>query len=78
LKKYYIQGFLEVPTDFFNHFGGRRASETAARRFQKRNGRYITASEAKRLQIHSGYMQRPFPPPEKNVRSGVLTGVTVM
>ena len=31
------------------------------RRFQKRNGRYVTASEVKRLQICSGYiMQRPF------------------
>jgi hypothetical protein len=35
--------------------------ETAARRFQKRNGRYETVSEVKRLQIYNGYMQRPFP-----------------
>jgi hypothetical protein len=39
----------------------RFASETAARRFQKRNGRYVIVSEAKWLQIYNGYMQRPFP-----------------
>jgi hypothetical protein len=36
--------------------GDRFASETAARRFQKRNGRYETVSEVKRLQIYNGYI----------------------
>jgi hypothetical protein len=45
--------------------GGRFASdsETAVRRFQKRNGRHVAVavSEAKRLQIYDGHVQRPFP-----------------
>ena len=61
LKNYYIQSFLEleVPTDILNHFWIQvvvsflKPSETAARRFQKRNGRcrYETVSEAR---IRSG------------------------
>jgi hypothetical protein len=35
---------------------GRFASETAARRFQNRNDRHVTVSEAKRLQIYNGFM----------------------
>jgi hypothetical protein len=54
-----------VPAGILNHFwildqGSGFASETetktAARRFQKRNGRYETVSEVKRLQIYSGYV----------------------
>jgi hypothetical protein len=36
--------------------GGRFASETAARRFQNCNGRYVIVQEALRLKINSGYM----------------------
>jgi hypothetical protein len=36
--------------------GGGFTSETAARRFQKSNGRYETVLEVKRLQIYNGYM----------------------
>jgi hypothetical protein len=36
--------------------GGGFTSETPARRFQKRNGRYETVSEVKRLQIYNGYV----------------------
>jgi hypothetical protein len=36
--------------------GGGFTSETAARQSQKRHGRYVTVSEAKRLQIYNGYM----------------------
>ena len=35
--------------------GGGFTSETAARRFQKRNGRYETVPEVKRLQIYNRY-----------------------
>jgi hypothetical protein len=55
LKNYYKYNFLEVPTDFFKPLldpGDRFTSETAARRFQKQNGRYETVSEVKRLQIY--------------------------
>jgi hypothetical protein len=42
--------------------GGGFTSETVALQFQKRNGRCVTVSEVKRLQIYSGYIvQRPFP-----------------
>jgi hypothetical protein len=46
---------------FLNHFwllgpGGGFASEISARRFQKSNGHYVTASGAKRLQIYNGGM----------------------
>jgi hypothetical protein len=34
--------------------GGGFTSETAARRFQKRNDRYVTVSEVKRLQVYDG------------------------
>jgi hypothetical protein len=49
--------YLELPRSpngFFKVFldpGGGFNSETAARRFHKRNGRYETFSEVKRLQI---------------------------
>jgi hypothetical protein len=36
--------------------GGGFASETAARQFQRRNCRYVTVSEVKRLYIYNGYM----------------------
>jgi hypothetical protein len=36
--------------------GGGFTSETAARRFQKRNGRYETVSEVEQLEICNGYM----------------------
>ena len=39
------------------NLGCRFAPETAARRFQKWNGSYVTISEVKRLQIYNGYMQ---------------------
>jgi hypothetical protein len=51
--------------------GGGFTSETAARRFQKRNGRYETVSEVKRLQIYSGYIFNGHSPTEKGARSGV-------
>jgi hypothetical protein len=53
-------------------------SETAARRFQKGNGRYETVSEVKRLQIYNGYMQRPFPNGHKRPFgcNGHVTAVT--
>jgi hypothetical protein len=45
--------------------GSYTTPETAARRFQKQNGRYETVSEVKRLQIYNGiyngYMKQPFP-----------------
>ena len=41
-------------------------TETATRRFQKRNGRYVTVSELKRLKIDNGHMQRPFPNGQKS------------
>jgi hypothetical protein len=46
LKNYCTYGFLEVPTEFliFKPLlgpGGRFVSETATRRFQKQNGRYV-------------------------------------
>jgi hypothetical protein len=47
------------PKGFFKALldpGDRSASETAARRFQNRNGRYETVSEVKRLQIYNGHM----------------------
>jgi hypothetical protein len=42
--------------------GGGFTSETAARRFQKQNGRYVTVSEVKRFHIiYNGYIiQWPF------------------
>ena len=46
------KGFFKVLLDP----GGGFNSETAARRFQKLNGRYETVSEVKRLQIYNGYM----------------------
>ena len=57
---------LKVQTDFLNRFwllgpGGRFTSETAARRFKKWNGRCVTVSEVKRLQIQNGCVKRPFP-----------------
>jgi hypothetical protein len=36
--------------------GGGFTSEAAARRFQKRTGRYETVSEVKWLQIYNGYV----------------------
>ena len=45
-------GFLKVLLDP----GGGLTSETAARWFQKQNGRYETVSEVKRLKIYNGYM----------------------
>jgi hypothetical protein len=41
--------------------GGGFTSKTAVRWFQKRNGRYETVSELKRLKMHSGYVQQPWP-----------------
>jgi hypothetical protein len=54
--------YLELsrsPNGFFKALldpGGGFISETATRRSQKRNGRYETVSEAKRLQIYNGNM----------------------
>jgi hypothetical protein len=54
--------FLELsrsPNGFFKVLlnpGGGLTFETAARRFQKLNGRYETVSEVKRSQIYNGYM----------------------
>jgi hypothetical protein len=64
-------GFVKVLLDP----GGGFTSETAARRFQKRNGRYETVSEVKRLQykfitaICNGH---------SSTDTGVRSGVTVM
>jgi hypothetical protein len=46
--------------------------------FKKQNGRYVSVSEAKRLQIYSGYMQRPFPNGKKRPFgcNGYVTAVT--
>jgi hypothetical protein len=52
-------GFLKLKCFWLLDPGG--ASETAARRFQNRNGRYETVSEVKQLQICNGDMQQPFP-----------------
>jgi hypothetical protein len=52
--------------------GGGFNSENAARRFQKRNGRYETVSEVKRLQIYNGYIIcNGHSPTDTSVRSGV-------
>jgi hypothetical protein len=45
-------GFLKALLDP----GGGFNSETAARRFQKGNGRYETVSEVKRLKFYNGFM----------------------
>jgi hypothetical protein len=54
--------------------GGRFASETAARRFQKQNGRYETVSEVKRLKIYRALtvMCNGHSPMDKIFRSGVM------
>jgi hypothetical protein len=60
LKNHYENEKLSrSPNGFFKALpdpGGGFTSENAARRFQKRNGRYETVSEVKRLQIYSGYV----------------------
>jgi hypothetical protein len=49
-------------------------TETAARRLQKWNFRYVTVSEVKRLQIYNGYtIFNGHSPTAKILRSGVLT-----
>jgi hypothetical protein len=45
-------GYFNVLLDPGDSF----TSETAARRFQKRNGCYETVSEVKWLQVYNGYM----------------------
>jgi hypothetical protein len=40
----------------------RFTSETAARRFKKRNGRHVTVSEAKLLQIYNGHVHNGHSP----------------
>jgi hypothetical protein len=54
LKNYYtdIWSFLEVPAGFFYHFWDQVVK--TVRRFQKRNGCYVTVSELKRSQIYNG------------------------
>ena len=57
-----MQGACWYMDAYINNFkplldpGGGFISETATRRFQKRNGRYITAPEAAWLNIYNGYM----------------------
>ena len=56
--------------------GGGFTSETAARRFQKLNGRYETVSEVKRLQIYNDYIIfNGHSPTDTGVRSGVTVTV---
>ena len=66
LEKLLCVELSRSPNGFFKPLldpDGRFASETAARRFQKRNGLYVTVtvSDMNRLQIYNGNMQRPFP-----------------
>jgi hypothetical protein len=61
-------GFFKL---LLNPCGG-FTSETAARRFQKLNGRYLTVSGVKRLQIYNGFTACDgHSPTNKSVRSGV-------
>jgi hypothetical protein len=56
-KKLLCMGLSRSPNGYFKPLldpGGRFISETATRRFQKLNGRYLTVSEVKRLKIYSG------------------------
>jgi hypothetical protein len=67
---------LEVTTEFFEPLldpGGGFASKTAAGRFQKRNGLFVTTSKVMRLQIYNGYytLCNGHSPTDKSVRSGV-------
>ena len=59
LEKVLYLGLSRSPNGFLKPLlnpGGGFTSETAARRFQNRNGRYETVSEVKRLQIYNGYI----------------------
>jgi hypothetical protein len=84
LKNYYIE-LSRNSSGYFKPLldpGGGFTSETAARRLQKCNGRYVTVSEVKRLQIYNGYnMQRPFPNGHKCplgcINNGYVTAMAV-
>jgi hypothetical protein len=57
LKNHYMWGFLEAPVGVLNRFWVQVAVsllKPAARRLQKRNGRYVAISEMKRLKNYSG------------------------